>query len=345
MRRTASLTALTLGLALTGCSQASGENAPSTDITSAAASATAPTTPTTSTTPTTYELNQTFSATTSHGAKLTVEMPAEGPSDAEDLRRELSVDPISYTRVHIDNRQGTRDVSVHAVTIHDEDGQAYEFSDLSASHVADWGPHHSDKLNGVEGESGYTLDDGTVLNESIGANLNNRRVELHDKYLDGGDAPKLKVVDGWLASTETKLPERITGITIELNGMGEELPMSPGGEIPTASERADSGRSQAQDTPAATPAATVPEGHQETMPPPEQGDQLSNPVERPGELEGDTPRFDFTYDEAYRAWQSGMAYYDAFCVHYRPTTDGGRSQCEGIEAGTVDRVTGEYVGP
>lgn len=52
----------------------------------------------------------------------------------------------------------------------------------------------------------------------------------------------------------------------------------------------------------------------------------------------------FTYDEAYAAWEGGMAYYDAFCVNYVPTTDGGVSQCEGIEKGTVDRVTGEYIG-
>lgn len=39
-----------------------------------------------------------------------------------------------------------------------------------------------------------------------------------------------------------------------------------------------------------------------------------------------------------------MDHYDAFCVNYVPTTDGGVSQCDGIEAGTVDRVTGEYLG-
>ncbi len=34
-----------------------------------------------------------------------------------------------------------------------------------------------------------------------------------------------------------------------------------------------------------------------------------------------------------------MPYYEAFCLRYEPTTDGGRSQCEGIEAGTVDPIT------
>lgn len=53
----------------------------------------------------------------------------------------------------------------------------------------------------------------------------------------------------------------------------------------------------------------------------------------------------FTYDEAYEAWQSGMPYYVAFCLNYVPVTAGGVSQCEGIQAGTVDDYTGEYIGP
>lgn len=53
----------------------------------------------------------------------------------------------------------------------------------------------------------------------------------------------------------------------------------------------------------------------------------------------------FTYDEAYVARQGGMPYYEAFCVDYIPLTDGGVSQCEGINAGTVDHTTGEYIGP
>ncbi|GEO94717.1 hypothetical protein [Kocuria turfanensis] len=59
---------------------------------------------------------------------------------------------------------------------------------------------------------------------------------------------------------------------------------------------------------------------------------------------GAIPDQDFSYDEAYAAWQSGMPYYDAFCLNYTPVTAAGVSQCEGIEAGTVDAITGEYIG-
>ena len=57
------------------------------------------------------------------------------------------------------------------------------------------------------------------------------------------------------------------------------------------------------------------------------------------------PDAPFTYEEAYAAWQNGMPYYEAFCVNYIPVTAGGVSQCEGINAGTVDYTTGEYIGP
>lgn len=60
----------------------------------------------------------------------------------------------------------------------------------------------------------------------------------------------------------------------------------------------------------------------------------------------DSPtRFTFTYDQAYAAWQQGTPYYIAFCLNYEPVTPGGVSQCEGIQAGTVDGYTGEYIGP
>lgn len=59
---------------------------------------------------------------------------------------------------------------------------------------------------------------------------------------------------------------------------------------------------------------------------------------------GAIPVQDFDYDEAYAAWEAGMPYYDAFCLNYTPVTAAGVSQCEGIEAGTVDAVTGEYIG-
>jgi hypothetical protein len=61
-------------------------------------------------------------------------------------------------------------------------------------------------------------------------------------------------------------------------------------------------------------------------------------------MPGALPNQKYTYEEALAALEDGMPYYDAFCIHYVPTTDGGRSQCEGIESGTVDSITGEYIG-
>ncbi|MCM3485138.1 hypothetical protein M3684_05520 [Kocuria rosea] len=52
----------------------------------------------------------------------------------------------------------------------------------------------------------------------------------------------------------------------------------------------------------------------------------------------------FSYEEALAAWRSGVPYYDAFCINYDPVTEAGAAQCTGIENGTVDSVTGEYIG-
>lgn len=82
----------------------------------------------------------------------------------------------------------------------------------------------------------------------------------------------------------------------------------------------------------------------ETAPQPQQDVPESDPASSPNTDTDSGTEDMFTYDEAYAAWEGGMDYYDAFCVNYVPTTDGGVSQCEGIEAGTVDRVTGEYIG-
>ncbi|MEX5259587.1 DUF4352 domain-containing protein [Kocuria sp. CPCC 205263] len=84
------------------------------------------------------------------------------------------------------------------------------------------------------------------------------------------------------------------------------------------------------------PAPKAPESAPETEP--------ANSESTEPDMPGAVPDQNFTYEEALAALEDGMPYYDAFCIHYEPTTDGGRSQCEGIEAGTVDSITGEYIG-
>ncbi|MBG6226798.1 ABC-type glycerol-3-phosphate transport system substrate-binding protein [Arthrobacter sp. CAN_A2] len=174
MRRIHALTMLSLvaTLSLVGCSaDSTGDDAPTT-ISTPAPSATA------ESSTETYELGQAFTATTSYGATLTVEIPTAGPPEVEQLRTDLKIDPVSYAKVGIDNRQGTEDVSVYLVTVYDEDGTAYEFQDLSVYHVADWGPNYTDALGGVDGQYGYTLADGTVLEENLGDDLSRKSTGL-----------------------------------------------------------------------------------------------------------------------------------------------------------------------
>jgi hypothetical protein len=321
MRRIRALTtlALTTTLSLVGCSSDStGNDEPSTTG-SPAPSATA------ESTPETYELGQAFTATTSAGATLTVEIPTAGPPEVEQLRTDLKIAPVSYAKVGIDNRQGTEDVSVYLVTVYDQDGTAYEFQDLSVYHVADWGPIYTDALGGVDGQYGYTLADGTVLEENAGDDLSRKSTDLHNQYLNGTNVSKLEVSTGWLASTTTELPERITGITIQPYGLSEDVAMAPGGTMPPVKA-----------SPAPTASPTTPPAQPTN--PPTQSAPTEDATSDPGSAEK------FTYEEALAALNNGMSYYEAFCLRYEPTTDGGRSQCEGIEAGTVDPVTGEYLG-
>ncbi|MFW3387200.1 UNVERIFIED_CONTAM: hypothetical protein RF648_14450 [Kocuria sp. CPCC 205274] len=114
----------------------------------------------------------------------------------------------------------------------------------------------------------------------------------------------------------------VTGCTTPGSGGTDEPDASPSASSsPTTGATGTAEATQpASPTPSTTPGAT---------PPP-----------MPGAL----PDQDFTYDEAYAAWQDGMPYYDAFCIHYEPVTPAGVSQCEGIENGTVDSITGEPLG-
>ncbi|WP_233668148.1 hypothetical protein [Arthrobacter sedimenti] len=256
---------------------------------------------------------------------LTVELPAAGPPEVEQLRTDLKISPVRYAKVGIDNRKGTEDVSVDLITVYDENGTSYEFQDLSVHHIADWGPNYTDALGGVEGKYGYTLADGTVIEEDLGDDLSRKSTDLHNRFLHGTGASKLEVSTGWLASTTTELPERITGITIRPYWLSEEVSMAPGGTMPSV---------KASPAPTATP--TTPPT-QPTIPP----SKLAPTEDAPSDTSAAQK---FTYEEALAALNNGMPYYEAFCLRYEPTTDGGRSQCEGIEAGTVDPVTGEYLG-
>ncbi|WP_434992144.1 hypothetical protein [Arthrobacter sp. Ld5] len=321
MYRINALAALALAttLSLVGCSSdPTSDDAPTT-VSSTVPSATA------ENAPETYELGQSFTATTSYGATLTVEIPAAGPPEIEQLRTDLKIDPVSYAKVGIDNRQGTEDVSVYLVTVYDKDGTAYEFQDLSVYHVADWGPNYTDALGGVEGQYGYTLADGTILEEDVGDDLSGKSTDLHNQYLNGTNASKLEVSTGWLASTTTELPERITGITIQPNGLSEEVAMEPGGTMPSV---------KAPPVPTASPPA----------PPALPTSSPSQPTPTEKSATDTSSAEKFTYEEALAALNNGMPYYEAFCLRYEPSTDAGRSQCEGIEAGTVDPITGEYLG-
>lgn len=365
--------ALVAGLALTGCS---GSTADSTATSGAESSAPAPS-PSASATADkrTYELDQAFYAQTPYGSHITVDFTAQPPAEVEDLREQLGVAPVSYAKVDLDNRDGTEAVGIYKVVFFDEEGQSYEFNDLSIDHIGEWGPNYTDSFGGVDGEYGYVLNDGTVLEEAAGDELNSRSTDLYNEYLDGTGASRHEKTQGWIASTDTELPERITAIEVWPGGIIEDpiymVPVGEKGSYEVAPSTAPE-QEQSEDEAEAELAQWKEDGAdcadevlaelgskaklaaaiectfgEETTEPGGPADEsdgvgIPGPTELP--MPGGIPNQGFTYEEAYAAWESGMPYYDAFCIHYEPVTPGGVSQCEGIEAGTVDSITGEYIG-
>lgn len=368
MRPTTAFTvlALTAGLALTGCSQAGGQES------SPSASAT----PSASQTKSTYELDQAFYAQTPYGSHITVDFSAPAPEDIEAYRQAASIEPGSYAKADLDNREGTDNVGIYKVVFYDEDGKAYEFGDVM-DHVSEWQAESNYDSENPQ----YTLPDGTAIPEAQYQALSDQWSQLQDAHFNTTSASPHERSTGYIASAETELPERITAIEVWPGGIiedpiymvpisekdGYEVPEATATQAPQSDEEAevelqqwkDDGADCADDVladlgPKAKVGAAIECAFaDEELDPADQTQESLSPEDTQigpppaGDVAGDPAdpgAAGFTYDEAYAAWQSGMAYYDAFCLNYQPTTPGGESQCEGIEAGTVDRVTGEYIG-
>ena len=367
MRRTPALATLVLaaGLAFTGCSTSSPpEEEGSSPSSSPSAEAKVR-----------YDLEQAFYAQTPYGSEITVDFTAPAPEDIEAYRQAAGIEPGSYAQVDLDNREGTDRVGIYKVVFYDEAGKAYKFDDVM-NHVSEWQVEENYDSENPE----YYLPDGTAIPEAQYRTLYDQWFTLQDEHLNDTGAEPYERSTGYIASAETQLPEQITAIEVWPGGIiedpiymvpvsekdGYEVPPSTEPQAPQSDEEAEAELQQWKDDGAdcadevlaelgpKTKLAAAVEcvvNEDEDL----SGDSLEDAQGIPGPPEttaspsapsmpGGVPNQDFTYDEAYAAWQDGMPYYDAFCIHYEPTTDGGRSQCEGIEAGTVNAITGEYIG-
>lgn len=60
----------------------------------------------------------------------------------------------------------------------------------------------------------YSLQDGTAITEAQYSALNDQWSVLQDEHLNGTNASVHEVTSGYIASAETKLPEKITAIEV-----------------------------------------------------------------------------------------------------------------------------------
>lgn len=124
-----------------------------------------------------WEAGQTFSVEGTE-ATIILTVGVQGPQDIEDYRTAVHAPEVGYIAVDIDNRQGATDVGITGVTIHDPEGNAYEYQSAFIP-VGDW-----DVIRDYDTYT-YSLPDGTPLTEEEGDALDRQGTEVYDSYLNG----------------------------------------------------------------------------------------------------------------------------------------------------------------
>lgn len=132
----------------------------------------------------------TYTATTPDGTVITVTLPGDTPTDVEDYRETVGVDPVGYVTVDIDNTNSTEYFNVSDVNIVDAEGETHSYESAS-SIVGDWGPTMRD--DGPEGSEYYYVDaDGNEISEDEYDTIRDQGGDVYDAYLEDGAAPHAK---------------------------------------------------------------------------------------------------------------------------------------------------------
>lgn len=125
-------------------------------------------------------------------------LPEKPKPDFEELRKIAKADPITYTLVQIDNREGSAYANMYALNVYDEAGSKYEFKTISET-ISEWR------------EEAVTTDD---------TDLYNRFVDASNAQLDGVDPGMVGEI--WMV-TEGELPDTFSQITAEVHGAGDPI--------------------------------------------------------------------------------------------------------------------------
>ena len=132
----------------------------------------------------------TYTATTPDGTVITVTLPGDTPTDVEDYRETVGVDPVGYVTVDIDNTNSTEYFNVSDVNIVDAEGQTHSYESAS-SIVGDWGPTMRD--DGPEGSEYYYVDaDDNEISEDEYDTIRDQGEDVYDAYLEDGAEPHAK---------------------------------------------------------------------------------------------------------------------------------------------------------
>ena len=318
-------------------------------------------------------LNQVFYAKTPHGAEITIDFGAELPKNTELLREAVGGDPVSYAKAFVDNRNGVDSAGVYKVVVFDEDGKSYEYTGMD-DHLSNWQVYQNYDSENPH----YMLPDGSPITEAQYDVLQGQYQNLEETYNEkDANARVHEVSESYIAYGGVDIPEEIVAIEVWPGGIIEDpIYMVPQGEKDSYEVAKDSGEKPAEQTDAeaekeynewvaggsdcsdevlaelgqktvvavAFECAFAEEAETSAAPAVEPSGQAIGPPPGQAHDVGTVQDEKYTYDEAYAAWQNGESYYSAFCVNYVPVTEGGVSQCEGIEDGTVDFATGEYIG-
>ncbi|UXN31026.1 hypothetical protein [Glutamicibacter sp. M10] len=146
------------------------------------------------------------------GADISFDLPTPTTdkrlSEIEAYRKDTGADPVTYLIAEVDNRKGTEFVNMYEVSAYDEEGNKYEFSTVS-EHISEWGPTYTADYE-------YVMPDGSELSETEGQALNNRGVDLHNKFLDGVDPAERGTIV--MLSEDVDLPSEFTRVAVHPSG-------------------------------------------------------------------------------------------------------------------------------
>lgn len=159
-----------------------------------------------------------------HGGHIVFDLPADNDNDElteiEQYRQDAQADPVTYLVADVDNRDGTDSINMYQVAVFDEDGNKYEFSEVS-NYISDISPSTDWDVD----DGTYLLPNGERLSQKEGANLSRQSSELHNEYLYGASVGERKTLI--LVYEGDDLPDEFTRVAVWPNGALEEVDAYP----------------------------------------------------------------------------------------------------------------------